>query len=142
MNKKIIYLKEVDSYDDILKKEYKKLPLFFKKIIFLFKNIFNIVTKKSEEEYNVWIIPIKEKYSNDKLEKILKKNLKINNNIYVISKELEKSNIYEIMDMYGIKYVIEEKVKKLLLISGLEYIAKLKKKDINSLDVTILVKDN
>ena len=79
MNKKIIYLKEVDSYDDILKKEYKKLPLFFKKIIFLIKNIFNIVTKKSEEEYNVWIIPIKEKYSNDKLEKILKKNLKINN---------------------------------------------------------------
>lgn len=142
MNKKIIYLKEVDSYDDILKKEYKKLPLFFKKIIFLIKNIFNIVTKKNEEEYNVWIIPVKEKYSNDKIKKILKKNFIIKDNIYVISKELENSNIYGIMDIYGIKYVTEEKVKKLLLISGLEHIAKLQKKDINSLDVTILIKDN
>lgn len=142
MDKKIIYLKEVDSYDDVLKKEYKKLPLFFKKIIFLFKNIFNIVSKKNVEENNIWVLPIKEKYSDYKIEKILKKNLIVTDNIHVISKELEKNNIYEIMDMYGIKYVTEEKVKKLLLISGLEYIAKLQKKAINSLDVTILVKDN
>lgn len=142
MNKKIVYLKEVDSYDDVLKKEYKKLPLFFKKIIFLFKNIFNIVTKKNVEEHNIWVLPIKEKYSNDKIEKILKNNFRLDNNIYVVSKELENSNIYEIMDTYGIEYVKEEKVKKLLLVSVLEYIAKLQKKDINSLDVTILVKDN
>ena len=36
----------------------------------------------------------------------------------------------------------EEKVKKLLLIYALEYISSLQKKDINLLDVTILVKDN
>lgn len=142
MNKKIIYLKEVDSYDDILKKEYKMLPLFFKKVIFLFKNIFNIVTKKNIEEKDIWIMPVKEKYSNDKIEKILKKNLIINDNIYVISKELENSNIYKIMDVYKVRYVTEEKVKKLLLISTLEYIAKLQKSDINLLDVTILVKSN
>lgn len=142
MNKKIVYLKEVDSYDDILKKEYKRLPLFFKKIIFLFKNIFNIVTKKTIEEKDIWIMPIKEKYSNDKIEKILKNNFKLDNNIYVTSKELGNSNIYDVMDMYGIEYVTEEKVKKLLLISVLENIAKLQKSDINLLDVTILVKDN
>ena len=142
MNRKIIYLKEVYSYDDILKREHKKMPLFLKKIIFLFKNLFNVVTKKNVEEYNIWVLPIKEKYSNDKIEKILKSNFNIANNIYVISKGLENSNIYEIMDMYGIKYVTEERVKKLLLISGLEYIAKFQNKDVNLLDVTMLVKDN
>lgn len=142
MNKKIIYLKEVDSYDDVFKKEYNKLHLFFKKIIFLFKNIFNIITKKSVEENNIWVLPIKEKYSNDKIEKILKKNFKLDNNIYVISNELKNSDIYEIMDKYEIKYITEEKVKKILLIPALEYIAKLQKSDINLLDVTILVKDN
>lgn len=142
MNKKIIYLKEVDSYDDILKKEHKRLPLFFKKVIFLFKNLFNIITKKEIEENNIWILPVKEKYSNDKIEKILKNNLKKDNNIYVISNELENSNIYNIMDMYGIKYINEEKVKKMLLIPVLEYISKLKKKGINLLDITILVKEN
>ena len=142
MNKKIVYLKEVDSYDDILKKKYKRLPLFFKKIVFLFKNIFNIVTKKSVEEHNIWVLPIKEKYSNDKIGKILKKNLITNDKVYVIAKELQNSNIYNIMDTYEIKYVSEEKVKKLLVISVLENIAKLQKSDINLLDVTILVKNN
>lgn len=142
MNKKIIYLKEVDSYDDIFKKEYKKMPLFFKKVIFLFKNLFNIITKKEIEGNNIWILPIKEKYSNDKIEKLLKSNLKIDNNIYVVSNELESSDIYEIMDTYGIEYIKEEKIKKILLIHALEYIAKLQKKDISLLDVTILVKNN
>lgn len=142
MNKRIIYLKEVNSYDDILKKEHKKLPLFFKKIIFLIKNLFNIITKKEIEGNNIWILPIKEKYSNDKIEKLVKNNLKIDNNIYVISNELESTDIYESMDAYAIEYITEEKVKKLLLIPALEYIAKLQKKEINLLDATILVKNN
>ena len=31
MNKKIIYLKEVTSYDDILKTSHNKMPLFIKR---------------------------------------------------------------------------------------------------------------
>ena len=127
MSKRIIYLKEVYSYDDILKKEYKKMPLFLKKIIFLFKNLFNIVTKKNVEEHNIWVLPIKEKYSNEKIEKLLRKNLNIKENLYVISNELKNTDIYNFMDEYGINYLSEEKVKKVLLISGLEYIAKLQK---------------
>lgn len=142
MNKKIIYLKEVDSYDDIFKKEHKKMPLFLKKIIFLFKNLFNIITKKEIEGNIIWILPIKEKYSNDKIRKIIKNNFKIDNNIYVISNELKTRNIDDIMDIYNIKYMTEGKTKKIILLPVLEYIGKILKKDINLLDITIMVKDN
>ena len=104
MIRELVYLKEVDTYNDILKKEYNRLPLIFKKVIFLFKNMFNIVTKKHIGEANIWILPIKEKYCMDKLEKILKKNLICTENIYVISNELEKNKIYKYMDLLKIEY--------------------------------------
>ena len=34
MSKQVVYIKEASSYDDILKKEHKKMPLFLKKLIF------------------------------------------------------------------------------------------------------------
>lgn len=142
MKKKIIYLKELNSYDEILKKEYKNFPMFFKKIIFLFKNLFNIVTKKNIEGNNIWILPIKEKYTDDKIRNIIRKKLKIDNNTYVISKELSNSNICKIMNEYSLEYITEEKAKKVLIIPVLQYISKLQKKDINSLDISILVNDN
>lgn len=140
--KKIIYLKELNSYDEILKKEYKNFPMFFKKIIFLFKNLFNIVTKKNIEGNNIWILPIKEKYTDDKIRNIIRKKLKIDNNTYVISKELSNGNICKIMNEYSLEYITEEKAKKVLIIPVLQYISKLQKKDINSLDISILVNDN
>lgn len=140
--KKIIYLKELNSYDEILKKEYKNFPMFFKKIIFLFKNLFNIVTKKNIEGNNIWILPIKEKYTDDKIRNIIRKKLKIDNNTYVISKELSNGNICKIMNEYSLGYITEEKAKKVLIIPVLQYISKLQKKDINSLDISILVNDN
>lgn len=140
--KKIIYLKELNNYDEILKKEYKNFPLILKKMIFLFKNLFNIITKKNIEGCNIWVLPIKEKYTNDKIRNIMKNKLKIDNNTYVISKELANSNICKIMNEYSLEYITEEKAKKLLIIPVLQYISKLQKKDINSLSVTILVNDN
>ena len=71
--KNIIYLKEVSNYDDILKNTYTKLPLFFKKVIFLYKNIFNIITKKKNEDYTIWTLPITDKYSVNKISNLLKK---------------------------------------------------------------------
>lgn len=139
---KIIYLKELNNYNEILKKEYKNFPMILKKIIFLFKNIFNIVTKKNIEGYNIWILPIKEKYTDDKIRNIIKNKFKTDNNVYVISKELANNNIFRIMNEYGLKYITEEKAKKQLLIPVLQYISKLQKKNINSLDLTILINDN
>lgn len=140
--KKIIYLKELNNYDEVLKKEYNRIPLIIKKIIFILKNMFNIVTKKNIEGYNIWVLPIREKYRDDKIRNIIKNKFKIDNNLYVISKELSNSNICKIMNQYSLEYITEEKVKKLLIIKVLEYILKLQKKNINSLDLTILVNDN
>lgn len=139
---KIIYLKELNNYNEILKKEYKNFPMILKKIIFLFKNLFNIITKKNIEGYNIWILPIKEKYTDDKIRNIIKNKFKTDNNVYVISKELSNSNICKIMNEYSLNYINEEKAKKVLLISVLQYISKLQKKDVNLLDLTILVNDN
>lgn len=142
MKKKIIYLKELNNYDEVLKKEYNRIPLFIKKIIFILKNMFNIVTKKNIEGYNIWVLPIREKYRDDKIRNIIRKKLKIDNNTYVISKELSNSNICKIMNEYSLEYITEEKAKKVLIIPVLQYISKLQKKDINSLDISILINDN
>ena len=84
MNKNIIFLKETSSYDDILKKEHNKMPLFFKKLVFLYKNTFNIITKKKIADKEVWVLPVKEKYCISKLEDIIRKGLKCFENIYLV----------------------------------------------------------
>ena len=139
MNKQVIYLKETSSYDDILKKEHNKLPLFFKKIVFLYKNIFNIVTKKKIYNKEIWILPIKEKYSLNKLEKILEKELKSKENIYLVSNELIKNNVLEIMNEQKIEYITEEKIKKVLIFDVLTDIVNLQNKEISDLEATVLV---
>ncbi len=139
MEKQIIYLKETSSYDDVLKKEHDKMPLFFKKIIFLYKNIFNVITKKKNENTEIWILPLKEKYPEGKIERILKKLQKSEDNIYLVSDELRKNNIEKDMKKYQIKYITEEKIKKILLIDVLKYIANIQKKEISDLEITLLV---
>lgn len=139
MEKQIIYLKEMSSYDDILKKEYNKIPLFFKKVLFLYKNIFNIITKKNIEENKIWILPIKEKYSITKIEKILRKNLKHKENIYLVSSQLKENKICKIMEDIKQEYIIEEKLKKYLIFEVLKYILKIYNKELCDLELTILV---
>lgn len=139
MNKNIIYLKEVSSYNDILKKEYIRLPLFFKKLVFLYKNIFNIITRHKIKDNEIWVLPIKEKYSINKIEKILKKGLKYEQNIYLVSNELKENKILEIMDKLKQEYITEEKIKKLLVFHILNYIINIQNKEISDLELTILV---
>jgi len=141
MSKQVIYLKEANSYQDLLKKEYKKVPIFFKKIIFLYKNIFNIVTKKKIYNKEIWILPIKEKYSLNKLEKILKKDLQGQDNIYLVSNELKESKICLLMDEQNIKYITQEKLKKYLIFNILKYILNLQNEEMSNIDLTILVND-
>lgn len=139
--KEIIYIKEVSNYDDLLKKQYKKMPLFIKKIIFLYKNIFNLITKKYVEGNNIWILPLKDKYSENKINNIFKKIFTYKDKIYLPSNELKNKQIYKIMDKYNINYITEEKIKKILLIKTLKYICNIQKKDLNTLELTILVND-
>ena len=137
--KDIIYLKEVSNYDEILKKRSNKLPLFFKKIIFLYKNIFNIITKKNVEGYNIWTLPITDKYSISKINNLLKKIKPEHDNIYVLSNELNNRQIHKIINEYNIQCITEEKLKKILITYILEYICNTQKKELNNLELTILV---
>jgi len=141
MNKNIIYLKEVNSYDDILKNKHNKIPLFLKKIIYLYKKFFNIITKKKIREDSVWIIPAKGKYDINKMRKIIRKNLMNSNNTYLISNELINNKFYEIMDEIKPNYITEEKIKKSLLLYILGYISNIQKKELSNLEITILVND-
>ena len=141
MSKKIVYLKGIDNYDDILKKEYKRIPQLLKKIIFIYKNIFNIITKKEREDNEIWILPIKEKYSISKIHTLIRKELININCKFVISNELLTKEVISVLDKYNIEYINEEKIKKLLLLHILEYVSKLQKKEINRLELTMLVND-
>ena len=137
MNKQIIYLKETSSYDDILKNNHSKMPLIFKKLIFLYKNIFNIITKKKTQDKEIWVLPVKEEYCESKLKELFKKvSLE---NIYLISNELKEKQAYKIMDEQKQEYITEEKIKKILLVHILEHITNLQKKELSDLDLTILV---
>ena len=79
----IIYVKKVENYDDILRTKHSNLPLLLKKLIFLYKNLFNVITKKKVEDENIWILPIQEKYSINKINNVFKKLSVHNENIYV-----------------------------------------------------------
>lgn len=136
--KNIIYLKEVSSYDDILKKTHNKLPLFFKKIIFLYKNIFNIITKKNVDDYSIWTLPISDKYSINKIKYLLRKIQK-DDNIYVLSNELNSKQVKKVIDEYNIEYITERKIKRILVMHILKYICDIQKRELNNLELTILV---
>lgn len=136
--KKIIYLKKVNNYDDVLAKEHKKMPLIIKKVVFLFKYIFNVVTKRNVDGYNIWVLPVKEQKTTNKIKVILKK-MSLNNkdNIYVIPENLNSIN--KIMLECKLEYLNGEKLKKLLSIKILEYICALKNNSLNNIEVTLLV---
>ena len=137
----IVYIKKIDEYDDILKEKKKKITEIFKEIIFMYKNIFNIITKKKIQDEDVWILPLQEKYSKNKIDKIIKKISIYSENTYVLSDDLIKNELYKLMDKYNVKYLKEKKLKKYLVIKVLEYINKIQDREINSVEVTILARD-
>lgn len=136
MEKQIIYLKETNNFNDVLKKEHNKMPLILKKICFIYKNIFNVVTKKNIESSEIWVLPIKEKYSEAKLKKILNNNLKYPQNKYLISNKLKENNACKIMNELNQEYITEEKIKKYLIFETIKYIYN---KELCDLEITLLV---
>lgn len=137
----IIYIKKVENYDDILKGKNNKIPLILKKVLFLYKNFFNIITKKRIEEMDVWVIPIQEKYSFNKINNILKKISIYSENMYVFPKELDNREIFKLIDTYGIKNFNGIKLKKFLIFKILEYIKTIQKQNLENFEITILAND-
>lgn len=138
----IIYLKKVDSYEDVIKSE-NKIMNFIKKGIFLYKNMFNIVTKRQLEEKEIWILPFHEKVSVRKLDKIIRKQKElIKNNIIIPSNYLIKNQIKEILNKYEIRFLEQDNIKKILSYEIFKVVNQLKNKTINHQDVTLLVNKN
>ena len=140
----IIYIKALDDYDEIVKSKIK-LPLIVKKIVFLYKNIFNIITKKNDE-LNIWILPFQEKISDDKLEKMIEKQVnknKITENVkIVVANSLISKNIINILKKYNIKYFKGNLIKKILVFKVLDYINMIQNEKLNKRNITILAKEN
>lgn len=135
----IIYLKLVQDYEDILN---DNKFMFFKKIILKFKNRFNIITKKRINNFNFWILAYKESISNNKLEKIIKKNF-LNKDIkLVLSDKLNKKETLKVLDKYNIKYINGSLAKKKLIFRVLDYINKIQSKKNIQREITVLVNEN
>ena len=141
----IIYIKKLDDYDEIINCKLK-LSLTLKKIIFLYKNIFNIITKQSKDEFNIWVLPFQEKISDNKLNKIIDKQIKrykiTENTRLVVSKSLLSKNMTDILRKYNINYFNGNLIKKILIFKVLDYINNLQNKELNKRNITILVNED
>ena len=141
----IIYIKKLDDYDEIINCKLK-LSVTLKKIIFLYKNIFNIITKQSKDEFNIWVLPFQEKISDNKLNKIIDKQIKrykiTENTRLVVSKSLLSKNMTDILRKYNINYFNGNLIKKILIFKVLDYINNLQNKELNKRNITILVNED
>ena len=138
----IVYIKKVDNYDEILKGRYKNISVFWKKIIFMYKNMFNIITKKKIEDKNIWIVPIQDKYSENKMNNIIKKMSLCEKNIYVLPESLLHGELLRIMDRFNISYITGKEIKRYLVIKILKYINDIKSEKLINNEITILATDN
>lgn len=137
----VIYVKKLENYDDILIRKHSNFPLIFKKFIFLFKNLFNVITKKKIEDANIWVLPIQEKYSLNKMNNIFKRLSIYNENIYVFSENMYNKEILNLINKYNLNYLEGKKLKKFLIFKVLEYIKTIQNQELESFDITILAND-
>lgn len=134
----IVYIKKVEEYNDIFKNKHDKMPLCLKKFWLFYKSFFNIITKKVKENYNIWVLPIQEKSSINKIRLSLKKIADYTDYTYVMPDDLKDKLVLKIINELSIKYLTLNKVKKILLEKVLEYIAIIQKNNVNDMNVTIL----
>ena len=141
----IIYIKKLDDYDEIVNCKIK-IPTILKKLIFLYKSIFGIITKKNKGEFNIWILPFQEKISDNRLEKLIDRQITkgriTENTKLVVANSILSENIIAILKNYNINYFQGNLIKKLLIFKVLDYINNLQNKELNRQDITILVNKN
>ena len=95
------------------------------------------IVKKKVENYWFYFLALRKDSSKIKLEKTISKLPK--ENVYVLPKSMEKSEIYKIFNKYEIKYLKDEYIKKILSDKILESVCKIKKIELSNLELTILV---
>lgn len=139
--KNIVYIKKLDKYNEILNKEYKKIPTFLKRLIYIYKNTFNIITKKTIEGNNIWILPVQEDYSINKITKQIKKLAFYKENIYVLSEDINNLQIRKVMNENNVNYLKSEVLKQYLVVKTLNHIIKIQNEKINNIDITVLIRN-
>lgn len=141
----IIYLKKLDDYEEITNCKIR-LPLALKKIIYLIKNVLNIITIRKRKEFCIWILPFQEKISNKKLEKCINKRIKKiekkENIKIVIANGIFNNSLTKILKQNGIYYFEGNNIKKMLILKVLDYINLLQKKELNKRNITILADES
>lgn len=140
-----IYLKRIDNYNEINKYKFRFANIFIK-LIFLYKNIFNIITKIQKDGFNIWILPYKEKISENKFEKILNKQLKkgklSKEHKILLANNLNLSNPNYILDKKEIRYYDGKLIRKMLVCYTIEYINKIQEKEMKDREIAILVDED
>ncbi len=110
----IVYIKKY-----ILDESGSKTKVIFKKIVYYFKLLFNIITKNKIDGYEIWLIPVIKKYSKNRISKIIKK-FKNKNNIYILQECLKTKDVYSAIKYYDVQLYNNEIIKKLLIEKVLE----------------------
>lgn len=142
--KENIYLEIVQDYDNIFNKKSKILPLFLKKIIFFYRNIFNKITIKKIGKFNIYVLPVKLEQLSRKIEKLINKlyNSNLENYKIVLSTDLMQKKVYNLLEKYNIEYYKGTDIKKYLLFKILEYINIMQRKKLHDREITILVNES
>ena len=135
-----IYIKIVQDYGEISKtNKYKALN----KIIFIYKNLFNIVTIKKEKNIIIGILPITKEKLNKRIEKIIYKLYCKGFKKYklVLSNELMRKDIIKLFDKYNLDYYKGLEIKKHLLFNIIDYINLIQNKQLYEREITVLIND-
>ncbi len=150
----MIYIKNMEDISEIIKKDSNKNLIYdfihwmdnkiIKKIVLLYKYLFNIITIRNFGNRKIYIIPWKDnkKVKQKKLLKLYKKiKLKnTENKFIVLSKELNKDErILEILYKNRLKVLDGRWLFNVLIQDIAEYIADVKGSDLKEQSVAILV---
>lgn len=135
-----IYIKNISEINEIFK-ENSKLPNFVKRVIWVFKRLFCVITIK---ENGICILPYRDINSFFKIKTFfIKKIIKKLNPYVVLSKELEgnlkfRNSLLEAK----IKILDGRKLASCLTLEIIEYICKMNKEELKKQEITILVQNN
>lgn len=129
----MLYIKEISEIEEIF---YNKYPKWLNYIIFAIKYVFCVITVKNE---NNCYIPYK-KITNRLYMKLIITMLSKRREIIVLSKPLLKNELFmkEVREK-NIEYVDGHNLFDYNILNILQYIAKVRKKDITDIEVTVLI---
>lgn len=133
----MLYIKKIESIEEIFN-ENDKFPKILKKIVYLFKKIFCILTIKPD---GVCILPYKKLESNKIIKLIIKKISELSKNV-VLSKELKKDVYFKNeLENKKINVFIGSYLCNYLTYDYLEYISKYANIKTHNQEIAILINE-